>query len=95
MLKSVSAAICGIIVFSTGAHAQSATNDPATPLAHRQTHACPVTTQPDHGVDGVSCVGGPGFIYTNLRSLSDVPASYKGRVYVLNPRDSGYQRLNW
>lgn len=57
--------------------------------------ACPAGLHPVQSCCAVVCDGPAPGRYYMVDSLDQVPAGYSGRVYVLNPYDSGYQDLGW
>lgn len=64
------------------------------PVAYtRGENMCPLGLHPVTRAGQVFCGGTPTFNYVTVSSLDDVPEGYTGRVYVLNPADSGYQEF--
>lgn len=92
--------LCGPISFLTPAWGDSmqAPHNPNSidPVSYAASpNRCPNGLHPVLGADGVSCGGKAQFSYITVSSLDEVPEGYTGRIYVLNPRTSGYQDLGW
>jgi len=87
------AAFCGALCLATPSFSQTVYVDDTGLTGYQQAVACPITLTPAQGGGVVSCVGRPGFVYSTVSSVDDVPAGYQGRIFVLNPYDSGYQEF--